>query len=69
MEPTIKSHEIEAFLSEILGVSRPDSVRSGTCTSCTTTDLSEASFRDDLSRKEFTISGLCQKCQDDVFGA
>jgi len=24
-------------------------------------------FRDDLSRKEFKISGLCQKCQDEVF--
>ena len=25
-------------------------------------------FRDALSRKEFTISGLCQKCQDAFFG-
>jgi len=25
-------------------------------------------FRDALSRKEYGISGLCQKCQDDVFG-
>lgn len=24
-------------------------------------------FRDDLSRKEYRISGLCQKCQDDFF--
>lgn len=24
-------------------------------------------FRDDLSRKEYRISGLCQKCQDSVF--
>lgn len=24
-------------------------------------------FRDQLSRKEFGISGLCQKCQDKVF--
>jgi len=26
-------------------------------------------FRDALSRKEFGISGLCQACQDRVFGA
>lgn len=26
-------------------------------------------FRDALSRKEYTISGMCQSCQDDVFGA
>lgn len=25
-------------------------------------------FRDPLSRKEFHISGLCQECQDKVFG-
>lgn len=25
-------------------------------------------FRDALSEKEFGISGLCQKCQDSVFG-
>jgi hypothetical protein len=27
------------------------------------------SFRDDLSRKEYQISGMCQRCQDDIFGA
>lgn len=26
-------------------------------------------LRDELSIKEFLISGLCQDCQDDVFGA
>ena len=25
-------------------------------------------FQDDLSRREYRISGLCQKCQDSVFG-
>ena len=25
-------------------------------------------FRDDSSRKEFQISGMCQKCQDSFFG-
>lgn len=25
-------------------------------------------FRDKLSAKEYTISGMCQDCQDDVFG-
>ena len=25
------------------------------------------SFRDELSRKEFQISGICQKCQDVTF--
>lgn len=30
--------------------------------------INEDLFRDDLSRKEFKISGLCQKCQDETFG-
>ena len=25
-------------------------------------------FRDELSRKEYRISALCQQCQDEVFG-
>jgi len=25
-------------------------------------------FKDESSRKEFKISGLCQKCQDEIFG-
>ena len=25
-------------------------------------------FRDELSRKEYTISGMCQDCQDMMFG-
>lgn len=27
------------------------------------------SFRDSLSEREFEISGLCQDCQDQMFGA
>jgi len=29
--------------------------------------VNENDFRDELSRKEFRISGLCQKCMDEVF--
>jgi hypothetical protein len=25
-------------------------------------------FRNEISRREFNISGICQKCQDDFFG-
>ena len=31
-------------------------------------NLSPTTFRDNLSYREFLISGLCQKCQDKVFG-
>lgn len=26
-----------------------------------------AEFKDELSKKEYTISGMCQKCQDETF--
>lgn len=30
-------------------------------------DIDESDFRDDISRKEFAISHICQKCQDETF--
>lgn len=68
--PTKKSAEIEQLLSTILGAipgaqsSREDAIRSDTCATC---GGSATDFRDTLSEKEYTISGMCQRCQDDVF--
>lgn len=39
----------------------------GVCAVCRG-PVSLDSFRDELSKREFRISGLCQVCQDDVFG-
>jgi len=38
----------------------------GICCFCET-PTSVEDFRDDLSRKEFEITGMCQKCQDETF--
>ncbi len=38
----------------------------GICIFCKT-PTSVEDFRDDISRREFEIAGMCQKCQDDVF--
>ena len=44
-------------------------IASGDCLTCDEArDLKATSFRDDVSRKEYAISGMCQSCQDDVFG-
>ena len=49
----------------LLGRSRIESITEDKCISCG----GEANqFNNDLSRREFTISGFCQKCQDSVFG-
>ena len=39
----------------------------GKCPFCGKEINPETDFRDDLSRKEYTISGMCQDCQDDFF--
>ena len=68
MEPTNKSTPIESMLSSVFGVDRVKTISEGYCVSCDTEDIKATSFTDDLSRKEYAISGLCQSCQDDVFG-
>lgn len=43
-------------------------VRHGRCPWCKE-GVDPKGFRDELSRKEFRISGLCQGCQDSFFDA
>ena len=42
-------------------------VERGDCPLCKR-KVNKDEFRDELSRKEFEISGLCQLCQDEIFG-
>lgn len=42
-----------------------DRVRNGRCAWC---NVVPAGFRDELSLREYRISGLCQQCQDGIFG-
>lgn len=41
-------------------------VEFGKCRTCGK-EINPGHFRDRLSAKEFRISGMCQKCQDEVF--
>ena len=41
-------------------------VEEGLCPTCGKLIVQE-SFTDDLSRKEFSLSGMCQECQNEVF--
>jgi len=60
---------MESALSSIFGVDRVQVISDGNCISCDEArDLKASSFRDDISRKEYSISGMCQSCQDDLFG-
>ena len=50
---------IQAGLSKAV-----ERVDAGLCPTC---DEEVGPFRDDLSRKEYGISGMCQTCQDMLF--
>ena len=64
-EPTEKAPEIDEVIKEVLGINRIEAIKSDTCAICKS-DAKE--FRNDISRKEYRISGMCQECQDSVFG-
>lgn len=61
--PSEKSPHIESFLEKKFG--RTSAITADVCVMCGS-DASE--FRDALSRKEYSVSGMCQNCQDAVFG-
>lgn len=67
MQPSTKSPAIESFLEKLSG--RTTAISGDVCVSppfgC---GQLATEFRDEISKKEFSISGLCQKCQDKVFG-
>jgi hypothetical protein len=43
-----------------------DRVRANRCITCNL-PIIETDFTDDLSKKEYSVSGMCQKCQDKTF--
>ena len=62
-QPAPKNKEVKQFLDDTLG--RTEKIKSSLCVTCNATDVR---FRNEISRKEYTLSGMCQKCQDDFFG-
>ena len=44
-------------------------ISSGRCAWCNASETKvQEGFKDNLSKKEYQISALCQNCQDEVFG-
>ena len=56
---------VDTFTSQAFGISNTEAKIVQTCVFCKG-DANQ--FRDPLSKKEYGISGLCQTCQDEVFG-
>lgn len=56
----------EAMSLKLFGRSRNIALATGQCVKCGEFNLE---FRDEISRKEYGISALCQCCQDGIFGS
>jgi|6_EtaG_2_1085325.scaffolds.fasta_scaffold451661_1 hypothetical protein len=68
--PSEKSDQVENTINAFAQMAgfprdRHTAILTDQCVSC---DREAKEFTDDLSRKEYTISGFCQVCQDSVFG-
>jgi hypothetical protein len=56
---------LDSMTKSMFGRKRSTSINSRDCVSCG--EVADE-FNDELSKKEYGISGLCQECQDSVFG-
>ena len=65
INPTSKAPAIDLMLSSLAGKSREIQIASKLCMTC---NSNADTFNDELSIKEYSISGMCQSCQDKVFG-
>lgn len=68
-KPDDRTPEMEKLTDDIsyalYGRKRTDSIKGDICVIC---GGPADDFRDPLSRTEYTISGMCQACQDRTFG-
>jgi len=66
-EPTKKAPEINNLIDALnpAGFKRTTSIKMDMCSRC---GEAATEFRDAVSRREYRISGWCQKCQDEMFG-
>lgn len=68
MKPTKKSKNIENVISKLGGFDRQEPILNNKCApppiGCGNKIIS---FKNEVSEKEYRISGLCQNCQDSIF--
>lgn len=57
--------EIDKIANIKFGRTVSESIKTKICVQCS---CNATSFRDELSVQEYQVSGLCQGCQDPIFG-
>jgi hypothetical protein len=63
-KPAWKTQAMNDALENIFENNRIESIETDVCVHC---HKPAVEFTDELSRREFAISGLCQECQDKIF--
>tara|TARA_Y100000034_G_C6900121_1_gene415999 strand:+ start:1821 stop:2072 length:252 start_codon:yes stop_codon:yes gene_type:complete len=71
-KPAEKSQEVSIFLDKLSG--RTKAINNNGCTGLVVKDgkmsrcdQADLNFKNEVSRREYTISGMCQTCQDNFF--
>ena len=69
MKATYKSPELMAAINSLIPkfITREYAISEGLCVLCPTEGIEISSFTDDLSVREYQISGMCQVCQDAIW--
>jgi len=70
--PTPKNANLENAIQGMLGFNRAETIQENMCVPAPFgcgKPVSMDSFEDELSRKEYSISGMCQNCQNEFFNA
>jgi len=69
-EPARPVHpEAERASKKLMCRSLTEALTTGTCVKCDRAPFRLEDFRDDVSRREYRLSGFCQECQDGFFGS
>lgn len=63
-----KHPQVDAFIQNLMGKNRTKIIMNGHCMTCNNEFVTD-NLRDEISEKEYSISGMCQECQDKAFGA
>lgn len=80
-QPSSKAEVVEQMITSVMGRDRRGVIMSHRCMTCQqpmlcrTCNQPEAThtghafmpFRDSVSLREYSLSGMCQRCQDSVF--
>ncbi|SVE36552.1 uncharacterized protein METZ01_LOCUS489406 [marine metagenome] len=64
--PSKKSDQVNEMVFKLTGIDRVEVIQNNQCAfKCAKPNFN---WKDELSKKEYTISGLCQTCQNKMFG-